>query len=158
MMLHGILRRLVVILPLAATAQTPVKQAETPDRKEIREYRLNMDVIQRYLGAFKAISNDAAVKKCFNNDAPGNAPTLDTGEKRLSGCPAAVAILKPAGLKPREFMVITGALFSDFIAVGMKREGKLKEYPSTISAENAAFIDQNFDKLQALIAPISKAK
>jgi hypothetical protein len=158
MMLHGILRTLAVILPLVAVAQAPAKKAETPDRKEIHEYRLNMDVVQRYLGAFKLISNDAAVKKCFNNDAPGNAPTLDIGEKRLSGCPAAVAILKPAGLKPREFMVITGALFSDFIAVGMKREGKLKEYPPTISPDNAAFIDQNFDKLQALIAPISKAK
>ena len=54
--------------------------------------------------------------------------------------------------------MITGALFSDFIAVGMKREGTLKEYPPTISPENAAFIDHNFDKLQAMIAPISKAK
>jgi len=48
--------------------------------------------------------------------------------------------------------VITGALFADFIAVGIKRHGRAKEYPATISPENAAFIDQNFDKLQAMMA------
>jgi hypothetical protein len=115
-----------------------------------------MDVVQRYLNAFKLISNDAAVKKCFHNAAPGSAPTLDIGEKRLQACPAAAAILKTAGLKPREFMVLTGALFSDFVAVGMKREGKLKEYPPTITPENAAFIEKNFDQLQAMIAPAAQ--
>ena len=49
-----------IIWTLAAMAQSTARKAETPDRKEIREYRLNMDIIQRYLGAFKLISNDAA--------------------------------------------------------------------------------------------------
>jgi hypothetical protein len=140
---------LVPLLAAIAPAQ------ETADRREIREFRLTMDVIQRYMGAFQRISNDAGAKKCFQD---GDAATLDAGEKRLKACPAAAALLKSAGLKPREFMVITGALFSDFIAVGMKREGKLKEYPASLSPENAAFIDQNFDKLQSLIAPASKTK
>jgi hypothetical protein len=143
---------LVPLLAAIAPAQ------ETADRREIREFRLNMDVIQRYIGAFQRISNDTGAKKCFHNNLPGDAATLDAGEKRLKACPAAAALLKSAGLKPREFMVITGALFSDFIAVGMKREGKLKEYPASLSPENAAFIDQNFDKLQSLITPASKAK
>ena len=52
------------------------------------------------------------------------------GRKEYSTpAPAAVAILKTAGFKPREFMVITGALFSDFIAVGMKRQGTLRNIP-----------------------------
>lgn len=53
-------------------------------------------------------------------------------------------------------MVITGALFADYIAVGMKRQGTLKQYPATISPENAALIDQNFDKLQTMMAPMAK--
>ncbi len=149
--------RIIAFLFIAAlgSAQS-ARRAETPDGKEIRDYRLNMDNIERYLNAFKLVSNDAASKKCFDNNPPGNAPTLDAGEKLLNSCPAAVAILKNAGLKPREFMVITGALFADYIAVGMKRQGTLKQYPATISPENAAFIDQNFDKLQTMIAPLSK--
>jgi hypothetical protein len=149
--------RIVVFLFIAALAPAQsAKRADTPDGKEIRDYRLNMDVIQRYLNAFQLVSNDAASKKCFASNPPGNAPTLDAGEKLLNSCPAAIAILKNAGLKPREFMVITGALFADYIAVGMKRQGTLKQYPATISPENAAFIDQNFDKLQTMMAPLTK--
>jgi hypothetical protein len=145
----------MLLIAALAPAQTGVQKPETADSREIRAYRLNMDVIQRYMGAFKLISNDAAAKKCFENNTPGNAPTLDAGEKRINACPVAVGILKTAGLKPREFMVLTGALFADFIAVGLKRQGTAKEYPPSISPENAAFIDQNFDKLQALMAPLS---
>ena len=110
------------------------------------------------MSAFTLISNDAGSKKCF---LPGAVRSQmlrrfrTAGEKRLRACPGAAAILKTARIKPREFMVITGALFSDFIAVGLKRHGSAKEYPATISPENAAFIDQNFEKLQAMMAPLS---
>ncbi len=148
----------LLLIAALAPAQTAAKKAETADSKEIREYRLNMDVVERYMSAFTLISNDAGSKKCFAGSAVANAPTLDAGEKRLRACPGAAAILKTARIKPREFMVITGALFSDFIAVGLKRHGSAKEYPATISPENAAFIDQNFDKLQAMMAPLSPVK
>jgi hypothetical protein len=151
------IQRIVVFLFVAALAPSQsARRAETPDGKEIKEYRLNMDVIQRYLNAYKMASNDAGAKKCFDNSPPGNAPTLDAGEKLINACPAAVAIIKNAGLKPREFLVITGALIADYIAVGMKRQGTLKQYPASISPENAAFIDQNFDKLQTMMAPLTQ--
>ncbi len=146
----------MLLIAALAPAQTGAKKPETSDSQEIRAYRLNMDVIERYMSAFKLISNDADAKKCFKNSTSGNAPTLDAGEKRLNACPVAVGILKTAGIKPREFMVLTGSLFADFIAVGLKRQGVAKEYPPSISPENAAFIDQNFDKLQALMAPLSQ--
>ena len=38
--------------------------------------------------------------------------------------------------------------------VGMKKAGNIKEYPSSISPENAAFIEQNYDKLQGMLAPL----
>ena len=138
-----------------AASQSRAKKANDPDVKEIRDYRLNMDVIQRYMQSFKAINNDSAAKKCFDNNSPGNAPTLDAGEKILSACPPAVADLKAAGLKPREFLIVTGALIGDFMAVGMKKSGTIKEYPDSISPENAAFIEQNYAKLQAMLAPLT---
>jgi hypothetical protein len=137
-----------------AAAQSRAKKTDSPDLKEIRDYRLNMDVIQRYITAFKAITKDPAAKKCFDNNASGNAPTLDASEKLLSACPTAVADINAAGIKPREFLIVTGALIGDFMAVGMKKSGTIKEYPASISPENAAFVEQNYDKLQSMLTPV----
>jgi hypothetical protein len=139
----------------ASAAQSRAQKADSPDVKEIRDYRLNMDIIQRYMGAFKAASTDPVAQKCFDSNPPGNAPTLDAGEKLLNTCPAAVADLKAAGIKPREFLIVTAALIGDFMAVGMKKTGAIKEYPASISPENAAFIEQNYDKLQNMLTPLT---
>jgi len=137
-----------------AAGQSRGKKADSPDLKEIRDYRLNMDVIQKFVQVFKTVSNDPAAKKCFDNDAPGNAPTLDAGEKLMNACPPAVADLKAAGMKPREFLIVTAALIGDFMAVGMKKSGTIKQYPDSISPENAAFVEQNYDKLQKILGPV----
>lgn len=123
------------------TAQSHTKK-EDPDLKEIRNYRLSMDVIQRYIRAFRIASTDAASKKCLDDNPPGNAPTLNAGEKQLNACPAVIGDLKTAAIKPREFLIVTGALIGDVMAVGMKKAGTIKEYPDFISPENAAFIEQ----------------
>lgn len=124
------------------------------DMKEIRDYRLTMDNIQRYLNAFKVINNDAAAKKC-GDTAKNDAKTLNDSEKALKSCAAAIADLDKAGIKPREFLVMTGALMNDFMTVGMKKAGQIKQYPPSISPENAAFIEQNYDKLQAMMSAMS---
>jgi len=144
----------IVLAAGGAAAQSRAKKADSPDVKEMRDYRLNMDAIQRYINSLKAIAKDPAAKKCFDDNAPGNAPTLDAGEKILNSCPPAVADLKAAGIKPREFLIVTGALIGDVMAVGMKKSGAIKEYPASISPENAAFVEQNYDKLQSMLAPI----
>jgi hypothetical protein len=156
MTLHRTATLIGVILLAAggAAAQSRTKKADGPDLKEIRDYRLNMDVIQRYVNFFKAVTKDPAAKKCFDTDAPGNAPTLDAGEKILNSCPPAVADLKAAGIKPREFLIVTAALIGDFMAVGMKKTGTIKEYPASVSPENAAFVEQNYDKIQSMLAPL----
>jgi hypothetical protein len=145
----------VLLLAALAPAQSRSKKANDPDVKEMRDYRLTMDNIGRYMNSFKIVTNDAVAKKCFENNPPGNAPTLDAGEKIINACPAAVADLNKAGIKPREFLIMTGALIGDFMAVGMKKNGTIKQYPDSISPENAAFIEQNFDKLQAMLAPMT---
>jgi hypothetical protein len=144
----------ILLAGLSATAQTRSKK-DDPDLKEIRDYRLNMDVVERYIRAVKSGSADPAAKKCFDNNPPGNAPSLDAGEKIINACPAAVSDLKSAGIKPREFLIVTAALIGDVMAVGMKKAGTIKEYPSSISPENAAFVEQNFEKLQGMLTPLS---
>jgi hypothetical protein len=145
----------IVFGALGAGAQTRAKKADSPDVKEIRDFRLNMDIVQKYIRSFQIASTDPAAKKCFDKNPPGNAPTLDDGEKLMNACPAALADLKTAGIKPREFLVVTAALIGDFMAVGLKKSGTIKEYPDSISAENAAFVEQNFDKLQSMLAPLT---
>lgn len=141
-----------LLATFSLTAQSRARK-DDPDVKEIRDYRLNMDVIQRYIRAFKIVGADEAAKKCLDHNPPGDAPTLDAGEKLLNACPAAVGDLKTAAVKPREFLIVTAALIGDFMAVGMKKAGTIKEYPDSISPENAAFIEQNYDKLQTMLAP-----
>jgi hypothetical protein len=145
----------VVVFASALAVAQSAKKADGPDIKEIRDYRLNMDVIQRYIKAFKIASTDPGAKKCFDNNPPGNAPTLDAGEKIMNTCPPAIADLKTAGIKPREFLIVTAALIGDFMAVGMKKSGTIKQYPSSISPENAAFIEQNYEKLQSMLEPLT---
>jgi hypothetical protein len=141
-----------------AAAQPGAKKDDGPDFKEIRDYRLNMDVAQKFVRAATAMRDDPAARKCLESNPPGKAPTLDAGEKLLKACPPAVAAVNTAGLKPREFLIVTGSLFPDLMAVSMKKGGAIKEYPSSISPENAAFVEQNADKLAALLAPLMNSK
>jgi len=140
---------------LAAAPQRAKKTAENdPDLREIRDYRLSMDAIQRYVAGFKAMMGDAKARACFKDSPPGNAPTIDKGEKIVNDCPPAVADLKSAGVKPREFLVLTAQLIGDVMAVEMKKAGQIKEYPDTVSPENAAFLEQNYAKVKALLEPV----
>jgi hypothetical protein len=82
----------ILLSGLSATAQSRAKK-EDPDLKEIRDYRLGIDIGERYVRAFKSASSDAAAKKCFDNNPPVNAPSLDACEKIINACPAAVADL-----------------------------------------------------------------
>lgn len=149
----------LTLAPTAAPQATAAKKtpANDPDMKEIKEYRLSIEGIQKYVAAFKALVADTSAV-CLKEAPPGNAKTLAEGEKILAGCGHAAADISGAGLKPREFLVITGTLMGDIMAVGMKRQGIIKEYPEIVSAENANFVEQNFDKIQALLAPLMPDK
>ena len=140
-----------------AGAQQTGRRAKTaendPDLKEMRDYRLSMDNIQKYVTAFKALSSDPTAT-CLKDNPPGNAKTLAEGDKIIANCGHAAADIRGAGLKPHEFMVMTGALLGDVMTVQMKKQGTIKSYPDTISPENAAFLEQNYDKVQAVLGPL----
>ena len=140
---------------MAAAPQAKKNADSDSDIKEIRDYRLSMDALQKFANAYKAMMADSKAQSCFKDSSPGNEKTLDLGEKKLNECPAAVAGIKGAGLKPREFLVLTAHILGDMMAVELKKAGQIKAYPAdTVSAENAAFLDQNYDKMKALLAPM----
>ena len=139
----------------APQAQSPRRTAENdPDSKEMRDYRLSIDNIQKYVAASKALGGDPSAASCFKDHPPGNAKTFAEGDKIIASCGRAAADISGAGLKPHDFLVMTGALFGDMMAVDMKKQGEIKAYPATISPENAAFLEQNYAKIQALLAPL----
>ncbi len=150
---------LAMMLAAAVTAAPQGARAKRtadndPDLKEMRDYRLSMDKIQKYVAAYKAVVKDPTAT-CLKDNSPGDAKTLAEGEKRIASCGRAGADIESAGLKPREFLVLTGALIGDVMLVGMKKQGQIKEYPPAISPENAAFVEQNYDKIQAVLAPMT---
>jgi len=150
------LRTLTLLALAAAAVASPQarKRANDPDMREIRDYRLSLDKIQHYIDASKAMQKDPAAAACFKDKPPGNQATIDLGQKQIEGCPAAVADLKAAGLTPREFLVLTGSLIGSVFAMEMKRQGTIKQYPDSVSPENAAFLDQNYEKIKAMVAPL----
>ena len=137
-------------------APQPKKSADNdPDIRELRDYRLSMDALQKFSNAYKSMMGDAKAQMCFKDSPPGNEKTLDLGEKKLNECPAAVADIKAAGLKPREFLVLTAHILGAMVAVELKKSGQIKAYPAdTISPENAAFLDQNYEKMKTLLGPL----
>jgi hypothetical protein len=149
--------RTLTLLAVAASALASPqakKRADDPDYREIRDYRLSLDKIQKYIDASKTMQKDSAAATCFKDKPPGNQSSIDLGQKQIEACPAAVADLKAAGLTPREFLVLTGSLIGNVFAMEMKRQGTIKQYPESVSPENAAFLDQNYDKIKAMVAPL----
>lgn len=55
---------------------------------------------------------------------------------------------REAGIQPREFMIVSIALITDVTAVAMKKAGTIEAFPPSISPENAAFVERNFDQLR----------
>ena len=151
---------LLAISGSGASAQTRTNKdrGDDPDMREIRDFRLNIDDLQKFVTATKAISDNKSSVRCMEDKSPSDAPTLDAGEKLLNGCQEVVAALRKARLAPREYLAMNAAIFSDFLLVGMKKQGTIQEYPSSISPENAAFIEQNFDKLNTKLSPAMVGK
>lgn len=149
----------IAVALLAAVALSAAPQAgkkSDPDVKEMRDYRLSLDKIQKFADATKALMKDPAVAKCTENSGPaGNAATLNEGEKKLAACPAAMSIIKAQSLQPREYLILTAHVIGDMMAVEMKKQGTIKQYPDVISPENASFLEQNQDKIKAILAPVN---
>jgi hypothetical protein len=130
-----------------------------PDTVEIRQYRLNMDKVEKAASAtqefYQLISSNPALKAQV--DAEDTDMSLNDKVRTYeTKFPQAIAILHRNGLATREYIVVCLAMMNDVMIVGMKKQGSIKDYPAnSITPENAAFVEANYDKLIALAAKMT---
>jgi hypothetical protein len=137
--------------------QTPA--GDDPDTKEYRNFRLSMDNVNKYVAASKAL-----VKLTHDNPAlerqlesQSDATTIEAAVKTTEKYPEVTAAIKNAGLSTRDFVVMSGTLMGAEMAVGMKKQGQIKAYPPSVSPENIVFVEQNWDKLNAMMKAVAQA-
>lgn len=159
---------ILILLSAAGIASPQAKPApqekltpqETADMREVRGFRLNLDVLNKYDGAVKAIAkavkDDPDLKKQMDAET-GEQSSIDASVKTLEKYPPITAAIKSAGLSNRQYIVMTGTLIGTVLAVGLKRQGQIKAYPPPISPENAAFVEQNYDKVNAIAQRAAEA-
>jgi ABC-type glycerol-3-phosphate transport system substrate-binding protein len=136
--------------PLAAAAAT-----DSPDVIEVRHYALTLDKAEKTANAIQIINkltaSNPALKAKMDASSAGNLPITEQAKNIDANFPEVAAIIHANGLATREFIVITGAVINDVMVVGMKKQGIYKEYPpGSITPANAALVEQNWDKFEAI--------
>ena len=153
---------MLTCLTLVATGAMMVVAAQAgkaaggdPDAAEVYNYHLTMDKIQKAAAATDAINKYLAANPAVKSQMDGednSGKTIDQQAKILdTKYPQAAAIIKSNGLTTREDILVTRVFITGVMFVGMKKQGAIKDYPpNSLSPQNAAFLEQNFDKLQGL--------
>jgi hypothetical protein len=132
-----------------------------PDQKEIYNYVLTLDKIQK-LGAVQkdldtlSKSNPQMAK---NMDNDSDSKTINDMVRNIEKYPPVVAVLKKDGLTPREYAVCTMTLLQAGMAVGFKKAGTYKEYPpemlKVVSPANLSFVEQHYDEITKAMPAMS---
>jgi hypothetical protein len=136
-----------------------VAAADT-DEMEVTKFRLTSANLEQYSKASSALmtmmQGDASLKKRFNDEQKNKtiAQTTETIEKNY---PNVAGAIRGAGMTTHDYVVMTATIISSAMAVGMKKQGMLKELPPTIAPENAAFVEQNYERVGALMQKLQAA-
>ncbi len=155
----GVVALVSAILSLAPFAKsvplTGGPHDNDPDVLEIRQYRLTMDKVEKAATATEQVgalmASNPELKKKADAESDDDASIDQKAKQFDTKFPEATAIVHRNGLSTREYIVISLALLNDMMMVGMKMQGAIKEYPAnSVTPENAAFVEQNFDKLKVL--------
>lgn len=140
-----------ILLTAGANAQNR-KSSDDADQKEIYNYVLTMDKVQRMANATKEL--EALAKQHPELKDTGSANTLSETVAKLQKYPEAVAVIKKNGFTPREYTVGFMTLVQASMAVGFKKSGTYKEYPpkmlQLVSKQNLDFVEQHWDEIQKL--------
>jgi hypothetical protein len=156
----------VSLLALAATLH-PVLQAraqmppDNPDLPEARNYVLTMDKIEKLAAAVDDINklraSNPALKARMDAADYSKLPIDQEAKNIDANFPEVAAVIHSHDLTTREFILVTMAFFNDVAFVGMKKQGAIQAYPpNSITPENAAFVEANWDKLQQLSQKFSQ--
>ena len=152
----------LTVLTLCSIAAVAQKHGDNnPDVVEIVNYHLTASKLDQFIGATTALTrlveSNPELKKQMNSGSDDDASLTQKAAEWDLHFPQATAIVKSNGLSTREYLVISIALFNDVMIVGMKKQGAIKEYPAdAITPGNAAFVEQNYDKISQALAPLMK--
>lgn len=124
------------------------------DQKELYNYTLSMDKIQKIADATKGLEALQKQHPEIKGEG-GDAQNIDDTVRKLQKYPEAVAVLSKNGLSPREYTVGVMAAIQAAMAVGLKKSGAYKDYPpdmlKLVSKANLDFTEQHWDEFQKLM-------
>jgi hypothetical protein len=141
----------IILLAISAAAQG---SQDAADKKELFDYVLTMDKLQRLGATFHELQ--ALIQKHPELNTANDGQTLDATVRNFEKYPDAVAVVKKNGFTPREFILGTLCAMQCSIAVGLKKAGTFKEYPpdllKQVSKSNLEFTEQHYDEIKKLMA------
>jgi hypothetical protein len=150
---------LAAVIPASAQSVLPANNSD-PDLVEVRNYPLTMDKVEKLAAAVDALNQletaNPALKSKMDAE-PADDQTIDAKVRSLdTRFPEAADVVHQNGLTSRDYIVVSLAFLNDVAFVSMRRQGTLHSYPpGSITPENAAFVESNYDKLQQLSQKIS---
>jgi N-acetylglucosamine-6-phosphate deacetylase len=141
---------------IAAAAQTQDDKASAEaEKKEVKNFVLTTDKLDKYDAAVKAVhkiqKDNPTVKKQMDDDDSRNPSNTIAGSvATIEKYPPIAKAIKDAGLSPRDFVVMTYTLINSAAALQMKKAGTIEEYPDSVLPENAAFVDKNYERIKKI--------
>jgi hypothetical protein len=153
---------LIAALSLSAAVAAPQKTrgGTDADERQVTAFRLSMDNFNKFGNAsaalMKVTQGDPSLRKQMEEEQKGK--NLQEETAALERHPSVVAAIRSAGLAAREYIVMTASIISTAMVVGMKKQGMITELPPIVSAENAAFVDQNYEKISAMLKKMQDAR
>jgi hypothetical protein len=145
-----------LIVCAAAAAQTPDEKASAEaEKKDVKNFVLTADKLDKYEAAVKAIykvqkENPAIKKQMDDEDSQNPSITIAGSVALIEKYPPIANAIKGAGLTPHDFVVMTYSLINAAAAVQMKKVGTIKEYPDTVLPENISLVDKNYDRIKKI--------
>lgn len=144
----------IAVAAAVGIAEAQARKTESPDQKELYNYVLTMDKIQKASNATKDLQEYAKKHPELGQGMDGDAKNLNDMVARLQKYPEAVAILNKDGISPREYAVCFMTLMQASMAVGFKKSGTYKDYPpkmlEVVSKPNLDFVDQHWDQIRKM--------
>jgi hypothetical protein len=139
-----------------AAAQTPDEKASAEaEKKDVKNFVLTTDKLDKYEAAVKAINkvqkdNPAIKKQMDDEDSRNPSNTIAGSVALIEKYPPIANAIKGAGLTPHDFVVMTYTLINSAAAVQMKKVGTIKEYPDTVLPQNILFVDKNYERIKKI--------
>jgi len=147
---------LAVAAALSAGQSNSAANQQVADVKEVHDYQLTMDKLNRFENAAKAVkkilAENASAQQKLDSDSQNSAGPNSFAQSAaaIDKQPQLTAAIKASGFTTHEYIVITYALMASESYVDMKKSNPNTPMPAYVSPANAAFAEANFARIQAL--------